>query len=57
MKLGRDEALMAPHLLLDFSAKPAQGWIQVGAKIGQRGVPSPKESFFRLEGYSYKTNA
>ena len=32
---GRDEALMAPHLWLDFLANPAQGWIQGGAKIGQ----------------------
>ena len=36
-KLGRDEILMAPHLWLDFSANPAQGWIQGGAKIGQWG--------------------
>ena len=35
MKLGSDEALMAPHLWLYFSANPAQGWIQGGAKIGQ----------------------
>ena len=33
-KLGRDEVLMAPHLWLDFSANPTQGWIQAGAKIG-----------------------
>ena len=25
LKIGRDEALMAPHLWLDFSANPAQG--------------------------------
>ena len=41
MKLGRVEVLMAPHLWLDFSANPAQGWIQGGAKIGTSGVPSP----------------
>ena len=35
MKLGSDKALMAPHLWCDFSANPAQGWIQGGAKIGQ----------------------
>ena len=35
MKLCRDEILMAPHLLLDFSGNPVQGWIQGGAKIGQ----------------------
>ena len=34
-KLGRDKVLMAPHLWLDFSANPAKGWIQGGAKIGQ----------------------
>ena len=36
-KLGRDEVLMVPHLCLGFSANPAQGWIQGGAKIGQWG--------------------
>ena len=56
-KLGRDEVLMAPHLRLDFSAQPTQGWIQGGAKIGQWGVPCPKDCFFRLEGYSDKANA
>ena len=56
-KLGRDEVLMTPHLWLDFSANPAQVWIQGGAKIGQWGVPSPKDCFFRLEGYSDKMNA
>ena len=56
-KLGRDEVLMAPHLWLDFLANPAQGWIQGGAKIGTSGVPSPKDCFFRLEGYSDKVNA
>ena len=57
-KLGRDEVLMALHLWLDFFGNPPpQGWIQGGAKIGQWGVPSPKDCFFRLEGYSDKTNA
>ena len=42
---GRDEVLMALHLWLDFSANPAQGWIQGGAKIGQLGVPSPKDCY------------
>ena len=56
-KLGRDEVLMAPHYWPDFSANPAQEWIQGGAKIGQWGVPSPKECFFRLEGYRDKANA
>ena len=55
MKLGRDEALIAPHLWLDFSANSAEGWIQGGAKIGQRGVPSPKDCFFRLEGYKLQS--
>ena len=56
-KLGSDEVLMALPLWLDFSANPAQEWIQGRAKIGQWGVPSPKDRFFRLEGYSDKTNA
>ena len=34
-KLGRDDVLMALQLWLDFSANPAQGWIQGGAKICQ----------------------
>ena len=29
-KLGRDEVIMALHMRLDFSAKSAQRWIQVG---------------------------
>ena len=29
-KLGRDEVIMALHMCLDFSAKSAQRWIQVG---------------------------
>ena len=36
-KLGRDEVLMAPHLWLEFSANPAQGWIQGGAKKVNEG--------------------
>ena len=56
-KLGRDEVLMVPHLCIGFSANSAKGWIQGGAKIGQWGVPSPKDFFFRLEGYSNKPNA
>ena len=56
-KLDRDEVLMVLHLCLGFTAKSAQGWIQGGAKIGQWGVPSPKDFFFRLEGYSNKPNA
>ena len=56
MKLGRDEVLMALYLWLDFSANPTQGWIQGGTKIGQWGVPSLKDCFFRLEGYSDKAN-
>ena len=39
-----------------FSAIFAQGWIQGGAKIGQWGVPSPKDFFVRLEGCSNKPN-
>ena len=57
MKLGRDEVLMVTHLCLGFSANSAQGWIQGGSIIGQWGVPSPKDFFFRLECYSNKPNA
>ena len=56
-KLGRDEVLMFPHLCLGFLANFAQGWIQGGAKLWQWGVPSAKDFFFRLEGYSHKPNA
>ena len=31
-KLGRDKVLMTPHICIDSWAKPAQGWIQGGAK-------------------------
>ena len=55
-KLGRDIVLMTPNICIDFWAKSAQGWIQGGAKIGHRGSPSPKNFFFRLEGYSNKPN-
>ena len=55
-KLGRDEVLMAPHLWLDFSANPAQGWIQGRAKIGKSGDPSSKDCF-RLEGYSKRMHS
>ena len=53
----KDEVLMVPHLCLGYSANSAQGWIQGGAKIGQWGVPSPKDFSFRLESYSNKPNA
>ena len=33
---------MTPHICIDFWAKFAQGCIQGGAKIGQRGVPFTK---------------
>ena len=42
-KLGRDGVLIALHLWLYFSANHAPGWIQGVAKIGQLGVPSPKD--------------
>ena len=56
-KLGRDKVVMTPHICIDFWAKSAQGWIQGRAKIGHGGSPSPKNFFFRLEGYSKKRNA
>ena len=57
MKLGRDEVLMVPYKCCCFSARSAQGRIQGGAKIGQRGSPSSRNFFFRPEGYSDKPNA
>ena len=48
---------MTPHIGIDFWAKPAQRWIQGGAKIGYGGANSLKNFFFRREGYSNKPNA
>ena len=56
MKLGRDEVLMVPYKCCCFSARSAQGQIQGGAKIGQRGSPSSRNFFFRPESYSDKPN-
>ena len=56
MKLGRDEVLMVPYKCCCFSARSAQGRIQGGAKIGQRGSPSSRNFFFSPEGYSDKPN-
>ena len=56
-KLGRDEVLMVPHLRLGFLARFAQRWIQGGTKIGQWGVPSLEDFFFRSECNSNKPNA
>ena len=36
-KLGRDEALIAPHMYWGVLARSAQGRIQGGAKIGHGG--------------------
>ena len=43
-KLGRDEVIMALHMRLGFSARPARRWIQGCAKISQWGSPSPRTS-------------
>ena len=56
MKLGRDEVFMVPYKCCCFSARSAQGRIQGGTKIGQRGSPSSRNFFFRPEGYSDKPN-
>ena len=56
MKLGRDEVFMVPYKCCCFSARSAQGRIQGGARIGQRGSPSSRNFFFRPEGYSDKPN-
>ena len=42
-KLGRDEVLKAPHMREHVSAISAQGWVQVGAKIGH-GWPLLKKN-------------
>ena len=59
-KLGRDEVLMARHMLKDVLAIFAQGADPGRGKIGHRGrgggVPSSK-NFFRPEGYSNKPNS
>ena len=54
-KVGRDEVLMA-NTFKGVSARSAQGRIQGGAKIGQKGSPSSRNFFFRPEGYSDKPN-
>ena len=55
-KLDRDEVLIITHLFIGFSSNSTQGRIQGGGgnlpKIGQWGVPSPKDFFFSL---SYRT--
>ena len=58
-KLDRDEVLIITHLFIGFSANSTQGRIQGGGnlpKIGQCGIPSPKD-FFRSECNSNKPNA
>ena len=48
----RDEVLIITHLFIGFSANSTQGRIRGGGgnlpKIGQWGVPSPKDFFFSL---------
>ena len=59
-KLDRHEVLIITHLFIGFSANSTQGRIQGGGnlpKIGQWGVPSPKDFFFRSECNSNKPNA
>ena len=61
-KLDRDEVLIITHLFIGFLANSTQGRIQGGGggnlpKIGQWGVPSPKDFFFRSECNSNKPNA
>ena len=56
-KLDRDEVLIVTHLCIGFSANSTQGAVPGQGnlpKIGQWGFPSPKDFFFRLEGYSKK---
>ena len=60
-KLHRDEVLIITHLFMGFLANSTQGRIQGGGgnlpKIGQWGVPSPNDFFFRSECNSNKPNA
>ena len=48
-KLGRDEVIMSLHMRFGFLARSAQRWIQGGTKIGQWGVLSLEDFFFRSE--------
>ena len=56
-KLDRDEVLIITHLFIGFSANSTQGGGGNLPKIGQWGVPSPKDFFFRSECTSNKPNA
>ena len=56
-KFGRDKVRMTPHICIDFWSKSAQGRIQGRAIIGQWWVPTPKNFFYRPEGYNNKANA
>ena len=56
MKLGRDKVRMVPHLCVGYTARYTQGLIQRVVKIDHGGAPSPKASFFRLDGYNNKPN-
>ena len=55
-KLGRDKVLVTPHICIDFWAKSARADPGQGHNRSMRG-PSPKNFFFRPEGYSNKPNA
>ena len=60
-KLGRDEVLMALHMLKDVLAIFAQGVDPGRGKIGHPGggggSPSSKNFFFSPDGYSNKPNS
>ena len=56
-KFGRDEVIMVLHMRLGFLARSAQRWTQGITKIGQWGVPSLEDFFFRSECNSNKPNA
>ena len=61
-KLDRDEVPIITHLFIGFSANSTQGRIRGRGggnlpKVGQWGVPSPKDFFFRSEFNSNKPNA
>ena len=56
-KLGRDKVLMTPHICIDSWAKSAPGVDPGRGQNRSRGFPSPKNFFFRAEGYSNILNA
>ena len=57
MKLGRNEVLMVPYKCCCFSARSAQGRIQGGAKIGNRGPLLQETSSDRKATATYRMHS